>query len=178
MTTPAIPGVNLGAPPPGASTRAAQIAYYSAILSTLPGAYDGNDKQYVGLTWVGIYQNLAKADSTTDPKALANTVLGLYEVQAAATGVGATGNAAINTGTSISQGANAFANSVPNPGGWLTSLGGDIGSGIEAAFVSFLKDLWAVILGPLEIIAGVALAILIVAWMFKDDLASVAMLMV
>lgn len=61
-----------------------------------------------------------------------------------------------------------------NPVSWLQGLGGDIGSGIEDALVSFLKDLWAVILGPLEIIAGVALAFVIVLFMFRDDLAAVA----
>lgn len=59
---------------------------------------------------------------------------------------------------------------------WLNQLGGQIGSGIDAALVAFLKDLWTVILGPLEIIAGAALAVLILVYVFKDDLASVAML--
>lgn len=68
------------------------------------------------------------------------------------------------------------ASAVSDPlGSWLKSAGGAIGSGIEGAFVAFLKDLWDVILGPLEVLAGVALAILILAFAFKDDLAAVAM---
>jgi hypothetical protein len=71
---------------------------------------------------------------------------------------------------------------VPGPGslvgGWIGSLGGMIASGLEGALVAFLKDLWDVILGPLEVIAGVALAILILLFAFKDDLASVAAIMI
>jgi hypothetical protein len=66
---------------------------------------------------------------------------------------------------------------VPNPlTSWLTGLGGDIGSGIEAGFVALLQDVWNVILGPLEIIAGVLLAIVILLWIFKDDLATIGRL--
>ena len=67
---------------------------------------------------------------------------------------------------------------VPGPdsliGGWLGSLGGMIASGLEGALVAFLKDLWDVILGPVEVIAGVLLAIVILLWAFRDDLASIA----
>jgi hypothetical protein len=66
--------------------------------------------------------------------------------------------------------------SLPSVGNWLNSLGGAIGSGIEGALVSFLHDLWDVILGPLEIIAGAGLAIVILLYAFKDDLGSLAML--
>lgn len=58
--------------------------------------------------------------------------------------------------------------------GWLNSLGGEIGAGLEAAAVAFLKDLWDVILGPLEIIAGVVLGIIVIAYIFKDDLIALA----
>lgn len=63
-------------------------------------------------------------------------------------------------------------------GGWLSSLGGSIGAGLDAAGVAFLKDLWDVILGPLEIIAGVVLAIIMLMWIFRDDLAAIAMTVV
>lgn len=64
---------------------------------------------------------------------------------------------------------------LPDPlGNWLRSLAGEIGSGIEGAFVALLKDLWDVILGPLEIIAGALVAFVIIAYIFKDDLAAVA----
>lgn len=65
-----------------------------------------------------------------------------------------------------------------SPSSWLSSMGGAIGSGLDAAFTSFLTDLWDVILGPLEIIAGVVLAFIILMWIFRDDLAAVTMMVV
>lgn len=172
-----IPGVNAPSPPTGVpNTRAAQVGYYSTYLSTLPGTYTGDQTQYDGMTWTQLYQTLATQNPNESPGDLASVVLGIYAAQAAAGGVGGTVKGTGNTANAIGKGANAFAQSVPNPTSWLTGLGGDIGSGIEAALVAFLKDLWAVILGPLEIIAGVALAILILLFMFRDDLASVAAL--
>lgn len=78
------------------------------------------------------------------------------------------------------QGTPAAGVPAPNSliGGWIGSLGGMIASGLEGALVAFLKDLWDVILGPIEVIAGVALAILILLFAFKDDLASVASIMI
>ena len=63
---------------------------------------------------------------------------------------------------------------LPTPASWITGIGGDIGSGIESGFVHFLTDLWDVILGPLEIIAGSILGLIILMYAFKDDLMSIA----
>jgi len=63
---------------------------------------------------------------------------------------------------------------IPNPVSWLESLGGMIASGIEAGFVALLKDLWGVIIGPLEILAGAVLGIIILVFAFKEDLAPIA----
>lgn len=60
---------------------------------------------------------------------------------------------------------------------WFTSMGGYIGSGIEAGFAALLSDLWLVIIGPLEIIAGAVLAIIVLMWIFKDDIAALARVM-
>lgn len=57
-----------------------------------------------------------------------------------------------------------------NPLGWLGSLGGMIGSGIESGFVSFFKDLWNVVVGPLEILLGVLIAMWVLVIYFKDDI--------
>jgi len=62
---------------------------------------------------------------------------------------------------------------VLDPTKWLKSAGGAIASGIESAFIAMFKDLWKVIIGPLEMIAGIGLAIIVVIWIFKDDLAGV-----
>lgn len=61
-----------------------------------------------------------------------------------------------------------------DPTNWLSQLGGQIASGLEAGVASLLKDIWDAIIGPLEMIAGILLAILILVWMFRDDLATVA----
>ena len=64
---------------------------------------------------------------------------------------------------------------LPDPfGGWLTSLGGMIGSGIESGLVSFFTDLYNVIVGPLEIVLGIIVAIWVLVFIFKDDLAALA----
>lgn len=85
--------------------------------------------------------------------------------------------APFNVGADSPSAAANLPTSIPSPANWLSSIGGDIGSGIEAALVAFLHDLWDVILGPLEIIAGVALAIVILLYAFKDDLGSLAAIM-
>lgn len=64
--------------------------------------------------------------------------------------------------------------SLPNVGGWLSGLGGFIGSGIEAGFVSFFKDLWTVLVGPLEILLGVLIAMFVLVVYFKDDIMKLA----
>lgn len=56
---------------------------------------------------------------------------------------------------------------------FLGSLGGSIGSGLESGIVALLRDLWSVIMGPLEMIGGVLLAILILLWAFREDLGSI-----
>lgn len=57
---------------------------------------------------------------------------------------------------------------------WFKNIGGQIASGIEGGIVALFKDLWDVIIGPLEIAAGVVVAIVMIAYIFKDDLASIA----
>lgn len=80
--------------------------------------------------------------------------------------------AAVDTGTQPGGPNNIFDIPGQIATKWLKGLGGNIASGLEAGFVSLLKDLWNVIVGPVEIVAGVALAILIVLWAFRDDLGS------
>jgi hypothetical protein len=60
--------------------------------------------------------------------------------------------------------------------GWLGSIGGMLASGIEAGLVTFFKDLWNVILGPLEILAGILLAVAVLAIYFKEDIGAAAMM--
>lgn len=53
---------------------------------------------------------------------------------------------------------------------WLSSAGGEIGSGIEGGFIALIRDLWNVIVGPVEIFVGVVLIVFAVALAFKNDL--------
>jgi hypothetical protein len=70
---------------------------------------------------------------------------------------------------------NTGQNEVANPvTGWLSSLGGMIASGLEAGLVQFFKDLWNVIAGPVEVLLGVVIAIVVLAIYFKDDIARLA----
>jgi len=64
---------------------------------------------------------------------------------------------------------------LPDPlAAWLKGLGGSIGSGLEAAGVAFLNDLWDVIIGPAEIFLGAVLALFILIFAFKNDMMSIA----
>lgn len=63
--------------------------------------------------------------------------------------------------------------SLPNPfsalGGWLGSLGGSIGSGLEAGFISGIKDLWDVVIGPLEVLIGGIIIVITLVMYFRSD---------
>lgn len=64
-----------------------------------------------------------------------------------------------------------------NPFSWLSGIGGGIASGLESGFVNFLKDLWAVVIGPLEVIIGAVIAMFVLAIYFKNDLIAGAALL-
>jgi|SRR5215472_1101308 len=59
---------------------------------------------------------------------------------------------------------------------FLSSTAGAIGRGLESGIIAILKDIWDVILGPLEIIAGAVLVIMAFMLMFRRDLMSIARL--
>lgn len=61
-----------------------------------------------------------------------------------------------------------------NPLHWLSSMGGYIASGIEGGFLSVIKDLWDIIIGPLEIIVGSIIIMFVLTIYFKDDLFAAA----
>jgi hypothetical protein len=68
-----------------------------------------------------------------------------------------------------------LANATPTSiGSWASGVGGDIASGLETGFVSLMKDFWAVIVGPLEILGGMLIIIFTLGLAFKDDLLSIA----
>lgn len=53
---------------------------------------------------------------------------------------------------------------------WFKSLSGQLASAIESGFTALFKDLWDVIVGPLEIIAGVTIAFVAVGLLLRNDL--------
>lgn len=102
-------------------TRAQQIAYYSQVLSALPGVYQGNYAQYDGLTWQELYQAIAESNPSADPRKLADAVLGFEAAQSLGKGTQAAG---AGLGKFISTTDTALANTnflpwVPNVEQWI-----------------------------------------------------------
>jgi hypothetical protein len=60
-----------------------------------------------------------------------------------------------------------------NPLSWLSSLGGDIGSGIEGGIIQVIKDLWTVVIGPLEVLLGVLIGMWVLVIYFRHDIMNV-----
>lgn len=61
-----------------------------------------------------------------------------------------------------------------NLGNWLSGIGGSIGSGIEGGVIATLKDIWNVIVGPLEVFLGIIIAVIVFIIYFKDDIMRLA----
>lgn len=59
-------------------------------------------------------------------------------------------------------------------GSWLSDLGGKLASGIEGGIVQIIKDLWAVIVGPLEVLLGVLIGLWVLVIYFKSDIMKLA----
>lgn len=65
----------------------------------------------------------------------------------------------------------------PTPGSitnWISGLGGEIASGLESAFVAGVRDLWDVVIGPFEVVLGLAIFLVGVFLMFNNDLVGLA----
>lgn len=103
-----------------------------------------------------------------------NAVAGPFTSKNAANAWITSANTAGNSpGSAVGGAANVVGNAV---GGWLSSLGGMIASGIEGAFIAIFKDLWLVIEGPILVIAGALLALMMIGWYFKNDIAQLVSL--
>lgn len=59
--------------------------------------------------------------------------------------------------------------------GWLSSAAGHVASAIESGFLAVFKDLWDVIIGPVEVTVGIILILIAIVIAVKNDLAQVAM---
>jgi hypothetical protein len=59
--------------------------------------------------------------------------------------------------------------------GFFSDIGGKIAAAIEAGFVALFGDVWRVIVGPLEILAGALIIVVALGIAFKHDVAGIAM---
>jgi hypothetical protein len=146
-------------PPPGQpENRDQEIAYYSGILARLPGTYQGNLKQYAGLSWSQLYQDIADTNPSADPKDLADAVLGVEAAQRLGSGLAAAENGLGKfTGTAEKSVAGTnFAEGIPG----LSTLG-DIDAILNALFhqltkVSMWRSLGWIMLGVIFTAGGIA----------------------
>jgi|SRR6516164_4231240 hypothetical protein len=76
--------------------------------------------------------------------------------------------------TNAEQGGSISLPSWLNPASWLSDIGGKLASGIEAGFLQIVKDLWGVIVGPLEVLLGVVIAMYVLGIYFKNDIMKLA----
>lgn len=52
---------------------------------------------------------------------------------------------------------------------FIQSLAGQLAAGIESGLVAIFKDLWDVLVGPLELIAGALIAVVAFGLLFRND---------
>jgi hypothetical protein len=57
-----------------------------------------------------------------------------------------------------------------NISSWFAGIGGQVASGIEAGIVSIFKDLWDVVVGPVELFVGAVLILFALKFLFSNDL--------
>jgi hypothetical protein len=57
---------------------------------------------------------------------------------------------------------------------WFGSIAGQLASAFEAGFLAVVKDLWDVVVGPLEIIVGVFFFLFGLIFAIKDDMIGIA----
>jgi hypothetical protein len=71
------------------------------------------------------------------------------------------------TASDIAQGVTGLPSAVES---WFAGVGGQIASALEAGFIATLKDVFSVVIGPLEIAVGAVLILFALIFAFKDDL--------
>lgn len=92
------------------------------------------------------------------------------------------GNGGNNSGNSGGGGILGDIANALNPFSWFDNgvkvafdqLAGDLASGIESGFLAIIKDIWDVILGPIEVILGVVIFIAALVLAMKNDLIAIA----
>lgn len=79
-----------------------------------------------------------------------------------------------STGNTAGQAKDLVSNPVADAAAWLTGIGGSIASGIEAAMVAVLGDIWDVIAGPIMAIGGIIIMLFFIIWAFKNQIIQAA----
>jgi hypothetical protein len=144
-------------------------AYYESLIrgSTIGTVPTGI---YKGKTWVQLYEaiyakNKSKYSAYQVYQAVAQAYLATSLGNAIDKSLGAAG-----TGIAATSGASPNAYNFNFLSGWA----GWIAAGLEGGFVQILKDIWNVIVGPLEILTGFIVIALVLGLAFKDDILAVA----
>lgn len=57
---------------------------------------------------------------------------------------------------------------------WFKSLAGQLASAFETGFLALIKDIWDVVVGPVEILAGALIVVIALGIAFKNDVAGLA----
>lgn len=52
---------------------------------------------------------------------------------------------------------------------FIQSLAGQIAAGLESGLIAILGDVWKVLVGPLELIAGALIAVIAFGLLFRND---------
>ena len=71
------------------------------------------------------------------------------------------------TASDVAQGITGLPGAVQS---WFSGIGGQLASALEAGFIAGIKDLFDVIIGPLEIVVGAVIFLFALTFAFKDDL--------
>lgn len=108
-----------------------------------------------------------------------NAPIGPFSSQKAAQQVVATAQKEGGFGIQPSGKGSSTGTNLKNAGGSAVSwfqeaTGGILAAALEQGFIQIIKDLWAVVVGPLEVIAGAFIIIATLVIFFKEDIAQVA----
>ena len=119
------------------------------------------------------WKAFAAVEHKKQPDLSVTQVLQIWIGQLLASGVSGAVGATATATSQIAQGAAKGAEQVTQT---ISGIPGAIASALESGFLAIIKDIWNVIIGPLEIVIGFVFIILALFLGFKDDLFNMAMM--
>lgn len=156
----------------GGTTFAQQVSYYTNLLNEqYPGQLSGEN-----VTIAQAYNNYMQAHTSDDPDAVYQVIIDGYAQlggvpKTIEQAIAASGRAVGQIASGVGAGAAAIVNGpLGDITNWISSLGGMIASGLEGGVVTLLKDIWNVVSGPLLVIAGIVIAVVVLIVYFKNDI--------